>query len=144
MPKVVYVKKARKDNPAAKAGEPYYWWKFNFGPKMYSATRPKRSQLTRSDFLATLWAIEDNIPFELTEDDADVLTGELEELLDECQNSLDNMPEQLQDSSDSGMVLQEHIDGLEDWIASIQSIDWESVTPEEAAEEVQGSNPGIG
>jgi len=38
MPRVHFVKKARKDNSAAKAGESYYWWKFR-----YRGRRPTRS-----------------------------------------------------------------------------------------------------
>lgn len=61
MPRVHYVKKARKDNPAVKAGEPYYWWKFRYGGKRYSRTRPTRSQLTQSDKLARIYSCEDSI-----------------------------------------------------------------------------------
>ncbi len=51
------------------------------------------------------------------------IVSQIEELRDECQNSLDNMPEHLQESSDAGNTLQERIDGLEDWINEIQAID---------------------
>lgn len=143
MPRVHHVKKARKDNPVVKAGESYYWWKFRFGRKMYSTTRPKRSQLTRSAFLGELWAIEDNLGDTATQDDGDSLVGELEGLRDECECSLENMPEQLRESSDSGVLLQERIYALDEWIEAIQSIDWETLTPEEAAEAIQDANPGI-
>lgn len=56
MARVTYVKSARKDNPVAKVGEPYYWWKFQRGPKNYSKTRPLPSQLTSSDKLSRLYA----------------------------------------------------------------------------------------
>ena len=43
MPRVHHVKSARKDNPVAKKGESYYWWKFRYGGKRYSKTpRPGR------------------------------------------------------------------------------------------------------
>jgi hypothetical protein len=135
MARVTFVKKARKDNKAAgiKKGESYYWWQFAFSPKSYSKTPPTRSQLTRSSFLSTLWAIEDGLckRFEgiVTSDDfengIEELVGEIEELKDECQNSLDNMPYQLQES-DSGQLLQERIDGLDSWISDLQSIDTET------------------
>lgn len=62
MPRVHYVKKARKDNPAVKAGEPYYWWQSYRDRKRYSATYPRPSQLTMSrwgDVYAAREAIED-------------------------------------------------------------------------------------
>lgn len=63
MARATFVKKARKDIPGTdiKAGESYYWWKFRFGGKHYSKTPPRRSQLTQSDFLGQLYAIEDEI-----------------------------------------------------------------------------------
>ena len=143
MPRVHHVKKARKDNPVVKRGEGYYWWKFRFGPKMYSKTYPKRSQLTRSGFLSTLWDIEDGLKATATPDDGDALIDELEQLQGECEDSLDNMPEQLRDSSDSGMLLQERIDNLGEWIDSIYAIDWDTLTPEEAADAMQDANPGM-
>ncbi len=33
------------------------------------------------------------------------------------------MPEQLQESSDSGQTLQDRIDGLESWISELESVD---------------------
>lgn len=142
MPRVHYVKKSRKANPAVAKGQPYYWWKFRFGPKIYSKTRPKRSQLTRSWFLSAMYSLEDNMGGEMTEGDVDELAMELEGLLDECQTNLDNMPDALQDTSESGMLLQERIDSLEDWIEELASTSLGELTPEQVAEFVQDTNPG--
>lgn len=144
MPRVHHVKKARKDNPAVKKGESYYWWKFRFGGKRYSKERPPRWKLTQSAFLSTLWQLEDSIPNEVTREDIDNLTSELEGLRDECEYSLDNMPEQLRDTSESGYLLQERIDNLENWIAELESIDFDHMHPDEIAEAVMNANPGIG
>ncbi len=131
MPRVHYVKKARKDNPAVKAGESYYHWSFRFGGKRYSATRPKRSQLTQSAFYGTLWDLEDGLEdrvngVETVEDLQSVVEevkDEVEALRDEAQESLDNMPEHLQDSSSSGEMLTERIDAMEEWANSLESVD---------------------
>ena len=42
MPRVNYVKKARKAIPGAdiKVGDAYYWWKFRYGGKHVSKIRP--------------------------------------------------------------------------------------------------------
>jgi hypothetical protein len=61
MPRVTFVKKARKKNPAVKAGESYYWWKFRYGSKHYSVTPPKQSQLTQSSKLSTIYATQEAV-----------------------------------------------------------------------------------
>ena len=130
MPRVYHVKKARKDNPVAKKGESYYWWKFAFGPKCFSKTRPKRSQLTQSEFLSWLYDFEDDFEarFKDIDDPQDLETAiedacsEISEQRDMCQDNLDNMPDHLQDTSDAGMTLQERIDQLDDWENQLQSI----------------------
>lgn len=132
MPKVHHVKRARKDNPVAKKGEPYYWWQFAFGPKQYSKTPPKRSQLTQSSFLSQLYDLQDgmqerlqNVSLDTIQDVVTDLVDELQAMLDECQDSLDNMPEHLQEASSSGELLQERIDNLESWITDLENIDLE-------------------
>ena len=125
MPRVYSVKKAQKDNPVVKAGEPYYWWKFAFGPKRYSKTYPKRSQLTQSNFLSQFYDLQDglNMTLENLEDDIESLTSDLQMLRDECEESLFNMPEHLQDTSDSGMLLTERMENLDCAIDEISTID---------------------
>lgn len=118
MPRVHFVKKARKDNPVAKRGESYYWWKFRYGGKRYSRTRPRASQLTQSPYYGAVRAlveqIEDSNPEDFDEFESlkEEVRDELENLRDEAQSSLDNMPEQLQ-YAPTGELLQERIDALE-------------------------------
>ena len=129
MPRVHFVKKARKDNPACKAGESYFWWKFRFGGKQFSKTRPRRSQLTQSGFLSQLYEIEDALSGYAWDGDPEAFTQEmssqLEDLKCECEDSLQNMPEHLQESSSSGELLQERIDGLDEMIQELEAIDTE-------------------
>jgi len=128
MPKVNYVKKARKDNPVCKKGESYYWWKFRFGSKHYSLTPPRQSQLTQSDFLSTIYGIQENIEDLTIEDNFEEaiegIKSELEELQSQCEESRDNMPEQLQDSG-SGEMLQNRYDSIDEMISELESIDLE-------------------
>lgn len=83
------------------------------------------------------------------------LIADLEMLMEECQESLDNMPESLQESSASGELLSERIEGIEGWISELQSIDLEMAEEEpdddevedhleNIKEEVINTNPGIG
>jgi len=128
MPRVHYVKKARKDNPAVKAGEPYFWWKFRYGGKRYSKTRPRNSQLTQSAYFSSVYSLQEYVEdFEL-EDPTDMETlvdevrSQIEDLRDETQSSLDNMPESLQ-YSPTGELLQERVDALDNVESELDYID---------------------
>ena len=128
MPRVYHVKKARKDNPAVKAGQPYYWWEFRYGGTRYSATYPRPSQLTQSPYYqlvrSTLEQVEDfdGKTAEDFESFRDEIVTLLEEARDMSQESLDNMPEPLQEG-DTGQMLQERIEMTEEAIIGIESMD---------------------
>lgn len=146
MPRVNFVKSARKDHPGGiKKGESYYWWKFRYGPKRYSKTRPRRSQLTQSGFLAQLWDLEDEIADleEANQDTIYEIIDRLDAMLSECEDSLYAMPDHLQDTSESGMILQERIDALQDWIGDLQSLDLDGVDPSEVPSMIVDTEPGI-
>jgi flagellar biosynthesis chaperone FliJ len=131
MPRVYFVKKARKDNPVVKKGESYYWWQHAFKAKQYSKTMPTPSQLTGSSFLSELYALHESIQkgaynsFDDMESNRDSIAEELQVMLEQCQESLDNMPDHLQDTSSAGELLNERIDALETAISEIESIDVE-------------------
>ena len=137
MAKVNYVKKARKDNPAVKAGEPYFWWQFAYGPKRYSVKRPRPSQLTQSPYLSGVRSLVERVndfePHDADKDGfeelRDEIVAELVELRDQCQDSLDNMPESLQESP-TGELLQERIDACDNALNSIECIDLDELDPE--------------
>lgn len=111
-------------------GESYYNWCFYGGQPQYSKERPKPSQLTQNWFKQELYSIQEKIEEFEPEDVEDVATfvddirSDAESLRDECQEHLDNMPEQLQDS-DSGQTLQERIDNLDNVIGDIDNFDSE-------------------
>lgn len=111
-------------------GESYYTWCFYGGQPQYSKERPKPSQLTQNWFKQELYSIQEKIEEFEPEDVEDVATfideirDDAESLRDECQEHLDNMPEQLQDS-DSGQTLQERIDNLDSIIGDIDNFDSE-------------------
>jgi hypothetical protein len=127
--------KAKKDylDYGIKKGEMYYWWQHRFHPKRYSKTLPTRSMTTTSDFLGQLYELEDGMPDRFKYDEnmtADDLSSELDSFKDEIQNLLDetnekleNMPDGLRENSSSGEMLQERIDGLENWISELDGID---------------------
>jgi hypothetical protein len=133
MPRVTFVKKARKDNPVCKAGESYYWWKFRYGGKHFSLTPPKRSQLTQSDFLSRMYEVEDDMIGGLSSSgmSAEDLKGEVENICDElrqlaeeCEEKRYNMPEGLQEG-DVGLLLEERSYSCEDMCSELEGIDLE-------------------
>ena len=86
MPRVTFVKSARKDNPVAKKGESYYWWKFRYGGKRYSKTRPRPSQLTQSPYYSQVRSLVEQI------EDATVTDQEqFEELRDAMREELESL-----------------------------------------------------
>lgn len=110
-------------------GESYYWWQFKNSPKQFSKTAPKQSQLTQSEFMSQLYALEEKIEEFSCEDKdefetfRDEVKDEMETLRDECQEKLDAMPEHLQDSSSSGELLSERIEAMDNWISEIENIE---------------------
>jgi len=137
MPKVHYVKAARQDNPAAKKGEPYYWWKFRYGGKRFSKTPPKPSQLTNSPFRSRALALgEFNLSdLELSDLEAhrDEALSEVQDLQSEAESSLEAMPEGLQ-QGDTGQMLQGRIDAMSEMESALDDIDFE-FDPDQAREE---------
>ena len=125
MARAHFVQKARKDNPAVKKGESYWWWQFRGGGKRYSATRPRGSQLTQSVHYSTIRAIAEMVEDWDDPDDIHSLCqdveAQLEERRDECQESLENMPESLQ-YAPTGEMLQERIDACDAAIMEVQSL----------------------
>lgn len=112
-------------------GESYYTWCFYGGQPIYSKTQPRPSQLTQNPFKQELYSIQEEIedfdPCCNTESISlfiEDITGRLEELRDTCQESFDNIPEQLQEAP-AGETLQERIDNLESAISDFESIDAE-------------------
>lgn len=139
MPKVNHVR-AAKDYPdiGVKKGEQYYWWKFNFGPKVRSKTPPRASQLTRSEFLGAMCDIEDEIGA-LSADDGlesvvSEIAGRVRELGEEQESKKENMPDSLQES-DTGQALQNRSDRCGEIADELEAITFDVSDKEEAQTE---------
>lgn len=127
MARVHFVQKAAKDNPVAQKGESYFWWKHRFGPKRYSKTQPKRSQLTQSYFLATLYDLQDDWRWDPEGDLAaqvEELQSRIEDMRAEVEESYYNIPDQLREGW-SGELLQERMDALDEWHGALDYVDTE-------------------
>jgi hypothetical protein len=157
VPRLHFVKKARKAIPSAgiKPGDSYYWWKFKTGGrggvKRVSKTRPRRSQLTQSEFYAAMYDAEDDLAgvvgrFEAGEADFNELAQALEDAAsavreagENCQEKFNNLPEGFQ-NAETGERLQARADRCESIADEL----------EEAAQDVRDldqegvDEPGVG
>ena len=136
MPKVHYVKKARKDNSAVQKGQPYYWWKFAYSPKQRSKTHPRASQLTQSDKLSRYYGAQETIEdlnaqahiYDITIALQEV-ADEVREIGEEYQESADNIREYFEESEtadeceEKSYVCDSTADSIEEAISSIEDLD---------------------
>jgi len=138
MAKAHFVKKARKaiSNAGIKKGDSYWWWKFRNSAKQVSKNPPRPSQLTGSDFMSRVLAVQET--FEDCDDDKDEIrscidnaVSELEDLKRETEDKLSNMPEPLQ-GGPTGELLQSRVDELDTMINDIQALDVDDDTPGES------------
>ena len=151
MARVHYVKKAKKDNPAVAKGMPYYYMIFRGGAsptrpfgramKRYFASYPTASQRTMNAYKSSIRAISENLEDNdfyrsSFEDTVSNIVSQLEEIRDQAQESYDNMPTHLAESSSSGQLLQERIEIAEQNINDIESLDLDEMTPSERLDEV--------
>ena len=67
------------------------------------------------------------------EDTAQSIAYELSNIKDDCECSLENMPEGLREG-DTGQLLQERIDALDDVISELENISYDSIKEEAEAE----------
>lgn len=123
--------KCSKCGTLIEKGQPYRWWKFMRGGKFIRCNSakclPRPSDLTRSDFWKAIYSIQEEELFtnsEEFESDRDTAVSDLQNIRDETQEKLDNMPQGLQEG-DTGQLLQERIDALESAIETLEGTDLE-------------------
>lgn len=132
MTKVNFVKSARKEykdsftGETINIGESYYWWAFRYQPRRISKTPPKPSQLTQSEFLQTVYGIqeeiEDLVVSDTIIDQLNHIKEEIESLKGETDGKLSNIPDNLQNSSTTEL-LQSRVDLLQEWYDNLDGID---------------------
>ena len=148
MPRVHY-RKAGKDYPSIgiAKGEMYYTWRIKTtygGTTHRSQTAPRPSQLTHSEYKSQAYALieqmEDALKGDVEPEDiqsaAQEAVSEAENLRDEEQSKLDNMPEGLQ-QGDTGQLIQERIDALEQFISEVEGFECEDFDPEDGEHETK-------
>ncbi len=137
MPRVHYVKKARKDNSAVKKGEPYYWWKFRFAGKRCSRTRPRPSQLTQSEKLSRYYEVQEAIDdvvdvYADVQEVIDTLNEQVEEVRaigEEYQESADNIREHFEssevadDCEEKSYMLEATADSIDNIVSRLENVE---------------------
>lgn len=131
MPRVHFVKKARKDNPVAKKGESYHYWTPFRSSKKYSKEYPRQSQLCtgrKSSVMAAQESLADDLS---GTEEADVIRQSCEscaetfrELGDEYRESAENMREYFPDSEQADSM-EEMADSLDNAADSLEGLDFE-------------------
>jgi len=121
MPRVHFVKAARKDNPAVKKGESYYHWKFRYGGKHYSRTRPKPSQLTQSDKLSRIYEAQEMLsevcfPTEVGDMDRDQLVAMMDTVRSAYEDAAEAFREVSEEYNESADNKEEYFPGTGDEI----------------------------
>ena len=127
--KVDYTQPAdENDRVIINIGDSYWKWCLYGGTPKYSKTKPRMSQLTSNWFKQQLYGLQEKLDEWNPSEPDDVETfitdmrEDIEALRDECQERLDSMPWQLQDS-DSGQIIQERIDTLDNIINELDGVD---------------------
>jgi hypothetical protein len=140
MPRLHFVNKARKNHKEAnvKKGESYYWWAFRIGrssSKHYSKTKPRRSQLTMSEFYSGMYDFEDNMPNIDDEADPSIVddirgtADEVRSFGDEQNEKADNMESAWPNGNPTIDLLRERAESCESIAQEIESA-CDSVDPE--------------
>lgn len=132
MGKIQYVKKARKEHKCSKCGnvikvdEPYKKGVINFHPDIIRCVNCglKSWEVTTSDYCKEVGCIcEDwSENYGCDETTAEQIVETLNDLLSQCQESLENMPENLKESSSTGDLLQTRIEQLEEAVNELEQI----------------------
>jgi chromosome segregation ATPase len=106
-----------------KKGEPYYWWKFKNRDRQISKFKPSADKLKKygpTEF-ETNWADYEGRKdeAEYDEDEREQLKSDIEEYKGELEDKIQNMPEQLQESS----VLNEYVEQLDELLGELNDMD---------------------
>jgi DNA-directed RNA polymerase subunit RPC12/RpoP len=85
-------------------------------------------ELSSSDYVQGVGRVCDcwEEDYGCSEDTAQSIADELDTIKDNCQDSLDNMPEGLQEG-DTGQLIQERIDNLDSAISDLEAIDYDTI-----------------
>lgn len=133
MGKIKYIKSCRKEQKCRKCGTvipvggSYYKGELFRMPPIVRCTKCglKGYEVTTSEYVQNVGRIVEDWQEDFSVEDGvwEWISQNLEEIKETCEESLENIPEQLRDA-DAGSLLQERIDGLESAIYELDSGSW--------------------
>lgn len=142
MGKVSRINKSRKEHKCSKCGcviekgSPYLKGELNFHPDIVRCTKCglQSWEVTTSDYVRSAGAIVNRwrADYGCCEEGLESIISDIEELRDQCQENLDNMPESLQ-YAPAGETLQGRIDSLESALSDLENIDISEIKDEIAS-----------
>ena len=151
MAKVNVIQKSRKEYKCSKCGKvipvgsKYYKGEINFGPTIIRCSDCKLEawEVTTSDWQLATGAIinrweED---YGLNDSTPEELRDEIENIMDDQQGRLDNMPEGCQEG-DVGQLIQERIDACEAAMDELDNIDIDSLKADALSEYIGDDEDG--
>lgn len=140
MGKVVSIKKARKEHKCSKCskvievGQPYKKGVINFHPDIIRCVDCglKSYEVTTSEYCKEVGCICEDWSENYGCDETTVgqIVDTLNDLLSQCEDNLENMPDSLRESSSTGETLQTRIEQLEDAISELEQIDPDTIRRE--------------
>ena len=148
-----HIKRATKENQAAGVGEPYWYWEFPNGDKGYSKTRPPRSALTKSEFLQSVYKLQERLEgfltrevpvFSSTEKAALLQVRalrEIERLQYDIEEYWANMG--VLQKMPIGRITKERMQMLKEWWHCIGKIDVRALGYEDAVKAMVAQEPGF-
>ena len=147
MAKIKRIEKARKAHTCSKCrkeikiGDPYLTaTPYNRAPIIRCVECGLRSwETSGSEYVQSMGELVEDWQenYGIDENTVDSIKDALEEIKDGCQDSLDNMPEQLQ-YSPTGEMLQERIDTIDGVISELDSIDLQQMIDDYNADNEDG------
>lgn len=144
--RVTSVKKSRQARECGKCGDKiavgdgYVWWKFRFGGKRVRCLKaecaPRPSDLTSSDKLSRLYAIQENLSDEIAEwrkndptDTEDLKTAlesagsEAREVADEYRESAQNIEDGFGHETSMSEEINEKAESVDSWADELEQVD---------------------
>lgn len=82
-------------------GDSYYWWKPMYGNRIISKEKPSNFDLTNNEYTKSLYVIQDAI----NNLDMDLARCEINELIQNIEQKIANLPPQLRYNSRAGKLL---------------------------------------
>jgi hypothetical protein len=146
MPRVHFVKKARKAHGnGVEKGDSYYWWEFRYGGKRVSKTYPKRSQLTQSRKSEVYGELESAEEMDAVYDNREDLSSAIQQAAETAREIGQEMESNAEGYFGGGGPQAELAQGYEEWADQLEDLasQIEDLTVEDSLDEYNDELSGL-